>query len=151
MHKDTAAVVQQHLAEIGIQAELVLPDWPTRVTLGNRGQYEMAVMGSASEYNDPDGLTPFLAGNLAVSYVRSYGLDIPKIDELLAAGRAEFDDAKRHAIYTELQQVFLDQAPIVGLCFRDQGYAMNKQVAAFHNMPGALTFYSGTTLEQTST
>jgi ABC-type transport system substrate-binding protein len=151
MHKDTAAVVQQHLAEIGIQAELVLPDWATRVTLGNRGQYEMAVMGSASEYNDPDGLTSFLAGNLAVSYVRSFGLDIPKIDELLAAGRAEFDDARRHAIYTELQQVFLDQAPIVGLCFRAQGYAMSKQVTGFHNLPGALTFYSGTTLEETTT
>jgi peptide/nickel transport system substrate-binding protein len=151
MHKDTAAVVQQHLAEIGIQAELVLPDWATRVTLGNRGQYEMAVMGSASEYNDPDGLTSFLAGNLAVSYVRSFGLDIPKIDELLAAGRAEFDDARRHAIYTELQQVFLDQAPIVGLCFRAQGYAMSKQVSGFHNLPGALTFYSGTTLEETTT
>ena len=72
MHKDTAAVVQQHLAAVGIQAELVLPDWATRVTLGNRGQYELAVMGSASEYNDPDGLAPFLAGNLAPSYVRSY-------------------------------------------------------------------------------
>lgn len=150
MHKDTAAVVQQHLAEIGIQAELVLPDWPTRVTLGNRGQYELAVMGSASEYNDPDGLTPFLAGNLAVSYVRSFGLDIPKVDGLLASGRAEFDDAKRHAIYTELQQVVLEQVPMVGLCFRAQGYATNRQVAGFHNLPGALTFYSGTTLEETS-
>ncbi len=151
MHKDTAAVVQQHLTEVGIQAELALPDWATRITLGNRGQYEMAVMGSASEYNDPDGLTSFLAGNLAVSYVRSYGLDIPKIDELLTAGRAEFDSAKRHAIYTELQQVFLEQAPIVGLCFRAQGYAMNRQVTGFQNLPGALTFYSGTMLEQTNT
>jgi ABC-type transport system substrate-binding protein len=151
MHKDTATLVQQNLAEIGIQAELVLPDWATRVTLGNRGQYEIAVMGSASEYNDPDGLTSFLAGNLAASYVRSYGLDIPKIDQLLAAGRAEFDNARRHAIYIELQQVFLEQAPIVGLCFRAQGYAMKRQVTGFHNMPGALTFYSGTTLEETST
>jgi peptide/nickel transport system substrate-binding protein len=129
----------------------VLPDWPTRVTLGNRGQYEMAVMGSASEYNDPDGLTQFLAGNLAVSYVRSFGLDIPRIDQLLAAGRAEFDAAKRRAIYTELQQECLEQAPMVGLCFRSQGYAMNRQVSGFHNLPGALTFYSGTTLEQTAT
>jgi peptide/nickel transport system substrate-binding protein len=151
MHKDTATVVQQHLAAVGIQAELVLPDWSTRVTLGNRGQYELAVMGSASEYNDPDGLAPFLAGNLAPSYVRSFGLDIPKIDELLAAGRSEFDDTRRHAIYTELQQVFLEQAPMVGLCFRAQGYAMSKGVSGFHNLPGALTFYSGTTIEETST
>ena len=151
MHKDTAAVVQQHLAEIGIQAELVLPDWATRVTLGNRGQYEIAVMGSAAESNDPDGLTPFLGGNLTVSYMRSYGLTAPRIDELLAAGRAEFDPVKRKAIYANLQRVFLEQAPMVGLCFRSQGYAMTKQVTGFRNMPGALSFYSGTTFEETST
>jgi ABC-type transport system substrate-binding protein len=151
MHKDTAVVVQQHLAEIGIQAELVLPDWPTRVNLGNHGQYELAVMGSGAEYNDPDGLATFLAGNLSPSYVRSFGLDIPKLDELLAAGRTEFDATKRRAIYAELQRVVLDQVPFVGLCFRAQGYAMSRQVSGFHNLPGALTFYSGTTLEATST
>jgi peptide/nickel transport system substrate-binding protein len=86
-----------------------------------------------------------------VSYVRSYGLDIPQLDKLLAAGRAEFDAVKRKAVYTELQQVFLEQAPMVGLCFRAQGYAMTRQVTGFRNLPGALTFYSGTTLEQTST
>ncbi|MGE4043718.1 MAG: ABC transporter substrate-binding protein [Acetobacteraceae bacterium] len=151
MHKDTAAVVQQHLAAIGVQVELVLPDWSTRITLGNRGQFEMSVMGSSAESNDPDGLTPFLATNLSPSYVRSAGLSLPKVDELLAAGRGEFDAAKRRAIYTELQKVCLEQVPMVGLCFRSQGYAMTRAVDGFRNMPGALTFYSGTTFEQTST
>ena len=36
MHKQTAEIVQQHLAEIGIQAKLNLPDWATRLTLGGR-------------------------------------------------------------------------------------------------------------------
>ena len=39
----------------------------------------------------------------------------------------------------------------VGLCFRSQGYAMSRQVSGFRNLPGALTVYSGTTLEQTAT
>ncbi len=151
MHKDTAAVTQQYLAAVGIQAELVLPDWATRVTLGNRGQFEFAVMGSASESNDPDGLSSFLDGRLSPSYVRSYALDSPELDELIDAGRAEFDAAKRQAIYTELQKVYLQEAPMVGLCFRAQGYAMSRQVRDFHNMPGALTFYSGTTFETTTT
>ncbi|MGE0420265.1 MAG: ABC transporter substrate-binding protein [Acetobacteraceae bacterium] len=151
MHKDTAAVVQQHLAAVGIQVELVLPDWATRVALGNRGQFEMSVMGSTAESNDPDGLTPFVSGRLSPSYVRSPGLDIPKIDELLAAGRSEFDTAKRHVIYDDLQKVCLEQVPIAALCFRAQAYAMQKQVQGFTNMPGALTFYSGTTIETTST
>ena len=32
MHKDTAKVSQHYLAEVGIDAELVLPDWSTRVS-----------------------------------------------------------------------------------------------------------------------
>ena len=40
---------------------------------------------------------------------------------------------------------------MVGLCFRAQGYAMSRQVTGFQNLPGALTFYSGTTFEQTGT
>jgi ABC-type transport system substrate-binding protein len=151
MHKDTATVVQQHLADIGIQVELVLPDWATRTALGNRGQYEFAVMGSASDSNDPDGLTQFLAGDLSPSYARSYGLDVPKIDQLLTAGRAEFDPTKRRALYNTLQQVCMQEVPMVGLCFRAQGYAMSRQVKGFHNMPGALTFYSGTTFETVTT
>lgn len=150
MHKDTATVVQQHLAAIGIQVQLVLPDWATRVNLGNRGQYEFSVGGTTADNNDPNGLSVLLAGNLAPSYVRSYGLDIPELDKLLAAGRAEFDQGKRRAIYDQMQRVALAQAPMVGLCWRSQGYAMKRTVHGFHNMPGALTFYSGTTLEDTS-
>ena len=54
MHKMTAEVAQQDLAAIGIQAQLNLPDWPTRVALGNRGQYRISVMGTALDSNDPD-------------------------------------------------------------------------------------------------
>jgi ABC-type transport system substrate-binding protein len=151
MHKDTATVVQQHLAEIGIVVELVLPDWATRVNLGNRGQYEFAVGGTSADSNDPDGLAPVLAGNLTPSYVRSYGIEISRLDQLLAAGRAEFDEAKRRAIYEEMQDVALAEAPFVGLAWRSQGYAMSRRVQGFHNMPGALSFYSGTTFEDTDT
>ncbi|MDR3534883.1 MAG: ABC transporter substrate-binding protein, partial [Acetobacteraceae bacterium] len=151
MHKDTAAVIQQHLGEIGIAVELLLPDWATRVTLGNRGQYEIGVMGSSSDSNDPDGLAPFLDGSLSPSYNRSYGYNDPKINALLAAGRAAFDPAKRLAIYDELQRVCLEQVPMIGLCFRAQGYGMAKALTGFRNMPGALSFYSGTTFEDAST
>jgi len=72
-----------------------------------------------------------------------------QVEHALPATIGDYTDF--YAIYTELQQVFLDQAPIVGLCFRAQGYAMSKQVTGFHNLPGALTFYSGTTLEETTT
>ncbi len=147
MHKDSAEVVQQNLAAIGIKAELNLPDWATRVTIGNKGQYDMAMMGDAADSNDPDGVAKAIDGSLTASYTRSFGLKTDKITALLVAGRAEFDTAKRKAIYKELEGLVIEEAPIVGLAWRSQGYAMQKKVSGFKNLPGALTFYSGSTFE----
>lgn len=150
MHKDTAEVVQQNVAAVGIKAELNLPDWATRVTLGNKGQYEMAVMGDAADSNDPDGIAKAVDGSLTPSYSRSFGLKTDKLTALLKAGRAEFDEGKRKAIYKEMESLAIEEAPMVGLAWRSQGYAMQKRVSGFKNLPGALSFYSGTTFEDVS-
>ncbi|MBK1657021.1 ABC transporter substrate-binding protein [Paracraurococcus ruber] len=150
MHKDTAEVVQQSLAAIGIQAELRLPDWATRVNLGNRGQYEIAVQGTATDNNDPDGISNLVDGSLSPSYVRSLGLRVPALEEAMAAARAEFDPARRKVLYRDAQRIALQEVPICGLAWRSQGYAMPKTVTGFRNMPGALSFFSGITLEETA-
>jgi peptide/nickel transport system substrate-binding protein len=147
MHKDTAEIVQQNVAAIGIRAELNLPDWATRVTVGNKGQYDMAVMGDAADSNDPDGIAKAIDGSLSSSYSRSFGLKTDKITALIKAGSAEFDKAKRKTIYKELEALAIEEAPMVGLAWRSQGYAMQKRVSGFKNLPGALTFYSGSTFE----
>jgi peptide/nickel transport system substrate-binding protein len=43
----------------------------------------------------------------------------------------------------------LDSCILVGLAWRAQGYAIAKDVQGFVNLPGALNFYSGLTLEDT--
>lgn len=148
MHKDTAVIVQESLAAIGVQVELVLPDWATRVAQGNRGQYEFAVMGTASDSNDPDGMSNQIDTSLPPSYGRSVNLPVPNVHELLAQGRAEFDEAKRKSIYDQVQHQVLDEANFVGIAWRAQGYAFTKRLKGFQNLPGALTFFSATTLDQ---
>jgi peptide/nickel transport system substrate-binding protein len=149
MHKDTATLVQQHLATIGIRARLSLPDWPTRVKLGNTGQFDVSVMGTGPDTNDPDGLATVVDGALPPSYARSYGLKTPDLTALFAAGRAEFDPAKRKDIYRRLEQAAMTQVPIAGLTWRSQAYASARDVQGFTNLPGMLTFMSGMTLETT--
>lgn len=148
MHKSTAEVVQAHLSEIGIDVKLNLPDWATRVNLGNKGQYEFCVQGTTADNNDPDGLAPILNGQLPASMSRSYALPTPEIDALFAKGRAEFDVAKRKAIYAELQKIALDTATLVGLAWRSQGYGMVKTLNGFKSLPGGTNFFSGYLLEQ---
>ena len=149
MHKDTAEVVQQHLAAVGIQCELRLPDWATRVRLGATGQYEIAVHGISAENNDPDGLANVMDTSLSPAHGRSFGLSAPRTTALFANGRAEFDDAKRVAIYKDMQRAALEEVPMVGLAWRSQAYGMTRQVEGFANLPGALSLSSGFMLAET--
>jgi peptide/nickel transport system substrate-binding protein len=148
LHQATAEVVQANLAEIGISVELSLPEWGTRVAMGNRGQYEFAVMGVVGVWPDPDSLATYLA-TAPGAYSRPFGFSSAKIDSLLAAGRSELDPARRRVIYDELQHVAAEEAPIVGLAWRTQAYGMQRGVTGFANMPGFLTFYSPILLEET--
>lgn len=150
MLKSTAEIVQQHLAAVGIQAELNLPDWSTRVQLANRGQFDIAVHGAATDSNDPDALAAYIDGSLPASISRSANLPTPKVQALLKAGRAEFDPVKRKQTYHEMEQAALEEVPLVGICWRKQGYAMRSGVQGFTNLPGQLTFFSGVTLENVS-
>jgi peptide/nickel transport system substrate-binding protein len=146
LHQITAEVVQQSLAEVGIQVELQLTEWTTRTSLGNQGRYEFAINGTVGAYNDPDSLTTFI-GTGTNAYARSFGFSSPRIDQLLAAGRTELDETKRIAIYDELQKAAMEEMPIVGLTWRSQAYGMQRTLSGFRNYPGALTFYSPFTLE----
>jgi peptide/nickel transport system substrate-binding protein len=150
MHKDTAEVVQQHLAAIGIQCELRLPDWSTRVRLGTTGQYEIAIHGVSSDNNDPDGLTVLLDTSLSPTHGRSFGVAAPRTAEFLSRGRAEFDETKRVAIYKDMQRAALEEVPLVGLAWRAQGFGMDRRVTGFSNLPGALTTSSAATLTETT-
>jgi ABC-type transport system substrate-binding protein len=148
LHQATAEVVQQNLKEVGIDVTLRLPEWGTRVTMGNRGQYDFAVFGTVAAWPDPDALSVYLTGSNA--YTRSHGFGSERIDALLQAGRQEADPAKRRAIYDDLQKQAAEECPIVWLTLRSQAFAMQAGVQGFHNLPGSLTFYAPITLEETS-
>jgi peptide/nickel transport system substrate-binding protein len=150
MHKDTAEVVQQHLAAVGIQCELRLPDWSTRVRLGSTGQYEIAIHGVSADNNDPDGLTVIMDTSLSPTHGRSFGVQAPRTIQLLKDGRGEFDQARRVAIYKEMQRAAIEEVPLVGLAWRAQGYGMDRRVGGFTNIPGALSTSSGAMLAETT-
>jgi peptide/nickel transport system substrate-binding protein len=81
--------------------------------------------------------------------VRSIGVQAPRTAAAFARGRAEFDQAKRIAIYREMQLAALEETPLVGLTWRAQGYAMDRSVQGFTNLPGELTTSSGGMIEET--
>lgn len=145
VHQATAEVLQQNLREVGIDAQLRLHDWTTRVAMGNRGQYDLAIMGSVINWPDPDSLSLFLDG--PASYTRSFGFRSERMNAILAEGRREGDGAKRRAIYDELQKAHAEECPMVWLALRSQAFGVQARVSGFRNFPGSLTFYAPISLE----
>jgi peptide/nickel transport system substrate-binding protein len=68
---------------------------------------------------------------------------------LLNKGRQEFDHARRVEIYKDMQRAALEEVPVVGLAWREQGYAFDRRVTGFRILPGALSLSSGVNLEFT--
>jgi glutathione transport system substrate-binding protein len=145
-HQQTAVVVKAELAKIGIDLDLDLPDWATRLQKNTKGDYDLLVVGTAGDINDPDFISDYYqSGDIRLN--NAPGFADPRIDELLKQGRAELDPTRRKAIYDEIQQRALDESPLVFLLWREQSLGASKKVSGFTNLPYGLTFQWGLTLD----
>jgi glutathione transport system substrate-binding protein len=145
-HEQTAVAVQAEMAKVGVDLELDLPDWATRLEKNLQGDYDLLVVGTAGDIADPDYLSDYYqSGEIRLN--NAPGFADARIDELLTLGRETLDPAKRKEIYGELQQRALDLSPLVFLMWRDQSYAATTALEGFVNLPGFLSFQSGMSLE----
>lgn len=148
MHRDTAVLVQSQLAEIGIKVNLQLPDWATRITMGNNGIGDFAVQGNSLDIIDPDATYTIVDPSLTPTYLRSRNFDIEGLGDLYAAGKAELDEAKRVEIYKEADHLVLDNTAICGVAYRAQGYATSASVQKLPLLPDQIAVYSATGFDQ---
>ncbi|MFT8343329.1 MAG: ABC transporter substrate-binding protein [Clostridium beijerinckii] len=148
MHKQTALVVQDSLKKIGIEVEVELPDWSTRIERSNKGDYGILVSGTTGNIVDMDWCTNyFLSGEPRMN--SSAWFADAKIDELLEKGRTTLDPDERAKIYDQFRERALELSPFVFINYREQSFAISKAVHEFKNLDGILTYYSGSTLENT--
>jgi len=150
MHRDTAVIVQDHLAEIGIEVKLEIPDWPTRLQMGIAGDCDFAVMGLGIETLDPDAVARITDPSLPGSADRSRGFEVPGLSELLARGKQEFDLQKRQQIYLEADRLVLDNTSYCGLTYRATGFGTGSKVEGFEMLPGLLSALSMGGLDKVS-
>lgn len=149
MHQQTALVVQSSLKEIGIDAEVELPDWATRIERSNVGDYEILVSGTTGNILDMDWVTNYYASGEPRMNSSAWFAD-EEIDRLLEEGRTTVDETKRAEIYDEFRLRALELSPFVFINYREQIFAMSNKVKGFENMDGILTYTSGITLENTT-
>jgi glutathione transport system substrate-binding protein len=145
-HWCPAEVIQGQLAKVGIEVELDLVDWPTRVETRSNWNYQFASDGLSGDYLDPDFYFKYFYSK-GSPYVRPPYFDDLVVNDLLTRGRAALDREERKVIYRDLEKRLLDESPWIFLVRREQPYAYHSRVSGFEQLPSFLTPYSGVTLK----
>ena len=145
-----ALIVQQNLAEVGIEVEIIALEINAWISdLWKGGQYEMTPASYARE-PDPDGLMQSVfrgespvgpwGGNNVMGY---YNQDI---ERLFDAGKATSDKAERKRIYTEIvKKIVFEDVPLIKYSSRPIFWAANERLQDAYIMPmGYMSFTNWT-------
>ena len=110
---DVAEIVQNMLAQVGIQVEVQILEWGAYLDMTARGDHDMFILAWGTPTRDPDyGLSIFHTSNFGAAGNRMF-YDNPRVDALLDQGRQETNQARREQIYIEVQQIIRNDIPWV--------------------------------------
>ena len=138
VHMDSAQIIVTQLQRAGFtQIELKPMDVPTQQRKRVSGEYQMMMDGFSLPWPDPDFYASFFATG-GTSYARAVEFSDAALDKLLAEGRSVGDQAKRAAVYAQVEQRVVELAPWVFLHWRPQAEAHRTTVAGYTRLPGAI-------------
>lgn len=138
VHMDSAQIIVTQLQKAGFgQIELKPMDVPTQQKKRVSGDYHMFIDGFSLPWPDPDFYTVWFSSGGPL-YAKPVGFADEQIDKLLDEGRSTLDQAKRKAIYTQVEQRLTELAPWVFLHWRPQAEATRANVHGYTRLPGAL-------------
>jgi peptide/nickel transport system substrate-binding protein len=122
-----AAYLQQQYKELGIEVEVRGLEFSAFAEEVNAGNYDLSLGTYGGGSIDPD-LGP--RGQLLSDGQQNVtGFNNPAVDDLFKKGAVEQDDAKRKAIYDQIQQVVNDELPSFYMYSLTSFSPMSKQVS----------------------
>lgn len=111
---NVAEVISSQLKGIGIEVEVKVMEYGAYLEYTAKGQHDMFIGGwgnatgdgDYNQYNVFHSSSRGSSGNLAF-------YENPEVDKLIEAGRRESDAKKRNEIYAKLQEIELNEVPVI--------------------------------------
>ncbi|MFC3419000.1 glutathione ABC transporter substrate-binding protein [Salinicoccus hispanicus] len=111
---DTAIWMQESLAELNIDLEIKQLEWGAFLDATGEGEHDMFIMSWGNSTGDPDNaLTPLFHSSRLGSPGNRAFLENDEVDSLLDDARQESDEEERKALYGEVQQILIEEAPAI--------------------------------------
>ncbi len=114
IRKDAADTIKSQLEEVGIEVNVVLKDWDEYLEALDKGTFDLAICGF--NLNGSFDLREILDSSGSINYA-NYGS--MSMNSALDSTVKETDYTKRQLAHSELQQIILNELPIISVCFRE--------------------------------
>ena len=112
---DMEVILQMWERNLGITAEFQQTEFATFLKDLHKGRFQMFDIGWIADYPDPENFLDILFHSESTNNHTHYSN--PEVDDLLMQARVETDTTKRYALYSQAEQMILDDAPWVPLWF----------------------------------
>ena len=132
-----AQIIKAQLQPIGIDVEITPLDHSAFEATFQKYDYDMFIDYAINDISDPDEMASFevdVKNGGSESYWSNY--DNPKAIALVHEAEAEYDNTKRAALYSQIQEIVAEDAPFVALDYPPYIYAVSHNVNGFAVNPG---------------
>jgi peptide/nickel transport system substrate-binding protein len=143
---NNATAVQQMWSQIGVKLNIVQFDNPTRTARYRAEDYQINNAGWTDDIADPSEIASYYAYYPTTHCVHTQWQDA-RVNELFEQSQKEIDVDKRRAQYKELQERFIEGAPIVFLYEVPYPVAFRKNVHGFVQIPLGNNYFDGCYVE----
>lgn len=137
IRKDAADTIKSQLEDVGIEVSIILKDWDEYLEALEKGTFDLAICGF--NLNGSFDLREILDSSGNINYA-NYGS--MSMNSALDATVKETDNTKRQAAHSDLQQLILDELPIISLCFREYCLVSDVSIQGISQI-SYLNYYDG--------
>lgn len=133
-------VLQKSWEKIGVKVDIRVLEWATFINeYINKQKFDAVVLGW-NITNDPDLYDVWYSGNCGGQKLNFICYKNKELDELLVAGRKEFDTQKRKEYYFKAQEILAEDQPYTFLMVPNALVAVNKRFNEVRPAPAGIGY-----------
>ncbi len=137
VHIDSAQVILAALRSLGIQVDFRTMEVATLIQKRATGDYTMMMDGLSLPWSDPDVYYQYFHST-GTFHAAAIKFKNDRLDQLLDEGRRISDQARRKAIYADVERLLAQEAPWIFVLWRPQAEAGRSFVKGYTRLPGGL-------------
>ncbi len=138
--KKIAQVLQENLAQLGINCNIEVLDRAAHNEKGKNGDFDIIINSWSTPVADADYTVNFLFHSKMIGAMNLARYNSPKMDELIIQGETQSDENERKATYKEILEQLKTDIPTIPIYFETVSLAADKNLKNVVPSPSS-TYY----------